>query len=196
MTDPESPLATAPRLGTPERVARQRELLTLDAFYDSHRTLWLRYATLQVGDRDQAARLVRAVHDQLTQDWEQVLRRQSVPEYAWAALKDHIHNWLAERGRLPVMADTAAFHAAVRKLLWSEQQDGFEVLEHELGLYTAIDELTERQSDVIVLRYVLSAGDHDIAAYLGTTADAVRAHVTQAKARLALRLRTAPGEQP
>ena len=94
------------------------------------------------------------------------------------------------------MADTAAFHAAVRKLLWSEQQDGFEVLEHELGLYTAIDELTERQSDVIVLRYVLSAGDHDIAAYLGTTADAVRAHVAQAKARLALRLRTAPGEQP
>ncbi|MEU3459240.1 sigma-70 family RNA polymerase sigma factor [Streptomyces sp. NPDC006733] len=178
----------APALATPEQVAQRRANLTLAAFYEYHRTLWLRYALLQVGDRHQAARLVREVHDQLAQDWELVLRQESVPQYAWTALKDHIHHWLTLHRRTPVMPDTAAFRAAMRKLLVRELQDGWALLESELGLYTAISELPERQCDVIVLRYVLKAEDHDIAEYLGTTTDTVRSHVMRAKDRLATKL--------
>lgn len=196
MTDTEGRLATAAGFATPGQVARRRSNLTLDAFYGYHRKLWLRYAMLQVGDRDQAARLVRAVRDQLAQDWEQVLQRKSVPEYAWAALKDHIHAWLAKRNREPAMPDTAAFHAAMRKLLMRELMDEFAVLESELGLYAAISRLPERQCDVIVLRYVLRAEDSFIADYLGTTTDTVRSHVKRAKERLAVQLKSALKEEP
>ncbi|MBC3843496.1 hypothetical protein GXW82_34685 [Streptacidiphilus sp. 4-A2] len=92
-----SPALAAPPPASSARVARRRENLTLDAFYTYHRKLWLRYAMLQVGDRAQAAQLVRAVHAQLARDWEHVLRQQSVPQYAWAALKDHVHEWLVAR---------------------------------------------------------------------------------------------------
>ncbi|WP_329128990.1 RNA polymerase sigma factor [Streptomyces sp. NBC_01476] len=195
MTDaPRNRPAAAPSLIPPQR-GTHRELLTFDAFCAYHSKLWLRYAFLQVGNRRTAARIVRAVREQLEQDWEAALRQKSVPSYAWAVLKDHLAVWLAEHDRLPVMPETAAFHAAVRKILLRELQDEFAVLESELGLYTAISRLPENQCDVIVLRYVLGADDQDVAGYLGVNEATVRSHIRYAKLRLARQMKELREEQ-
>jgi RNA polymerase sigma-70 factor (ECF subfamily) len=182
---PGNPLAAVPSLVQLHHKAARRAMVTFEGFYTYHHKLWLRYASLQVGSRITATRILDDVHDQLVQDWDVVLRQESVPAYAWTVLKDHLAVWLAEHDREPVLPDTAAFHAAVRKILLREMQDEFAVLESELGLYTAISRLPENQCDVIVLRYVLGVGDEDIAAYLGTTEATVRSHIRHAKDRLA-----------
>ncbi|QMU76640.1 sigma-70 family RNA polymerase sigma factor [Streptacidiphilus sp. PB12-B1b] len=186
---PDDLLAAAPVLVSPERLAQRRETLTLNAFVTYHHKLWLRYATLQVVDGRQAAQLVRQVCEQLAQEWDEVLLKPSVPQYAWTVLKDHTAAWLGERSRTPVVPDTKEFRDAISRLLLREATGEFDVLESELGLYGAIAELPERQYDVITLRYAFDMADHDIAATLGITAETVRSHAMRAKRRLAVKLK-------
>jgi RNA polymerase sigma factor (sigma-70 family) len=151
--------------------------------------MWLRYATLQVIDGKQAAQLVRQVCEQLAQEWDEVLLKPSVPQYAWTVLKDHTAVWLGEHARTPVVPDTKEFRDAISRLLLRETTGEFDVLEGELGLYGAIAELPEREYDVITLRYAFDIADHEIAATLGITTETVRSHAMRAKNRLAVKLR-------
>jgi len=162
--------------------------LTFDAFHEYHHKLWLRYAQTQVGSRADADTVVAATCRHLLRNWAYVLEQESVPAYTWAVLREQIHNWLDKRGRGPALAGTAAFDAACRKLLLYELRDEFAVLESEIGLYSAIAELPERQYDVIVLRYVLGCTDEEVAEYLGFRLATVRSHVRHAKRKLAARL--------
>jgi RNA polymerase sigma factor (sigma-70 family) len=173
--------------------ARRRLLLSFDAFDASHHRLWLRYAHTQAGSREAAQRIVEDACRHLLEHWEHALRQESLTEYAWTVLKEHVAHWLGERGLRPQLAETAAFHAAVRKALLHELRDEFAVLEGEIGLYAAIGRLPERQYDVIVLRYVLGCSEEEVAGYLGFQTATVRSHIRYAKRKLARELHTAPG---
>ncbi|MFJ4923394.1 RNA polymerase sigma factor [Streptomyces sp. NPDC088725] len=164
---------------------RRRLALTFDAFDTHHHKLWLRYAHTQVGKRSTAEAVVDATCARLMEHWDHVLTQESVPQYAWAVLKEEVARWLDARGRRPVLVDTAAFHIAIRKLLLHEMRDQFAVLEGEIGLYAAIARLPERQYDVVVLRYVLQVPDDEVAEYLGIEVATVRSHVRHARRRLA-----------
>lgn len=172
---------------------RRRLLLSFDAFDASHHRLWLRYAHTQAGTREAAQSIVENACRHLLAHWEHALRQQSLTEYAWTVLKEHVAQWLGERGLRPQLAETAAFHTAARKALLHELRDEFAVLEGEIGLYAAIGRLPERQYDVIVLRYVLGCSEEEVAGYLGFETATVRSHIRYAKRRLARELRTAPG---
>ncbi|MEV7681395.1 sigma-70 family RNA polymerase sigma factor [Streptomyces sp. NPDC088341] len=168
---------------------RRRLALTFDAFDTHHHTLWLRYAHTQVGGRAAAEQVVDAACARLLDHWQYVLSRESVPQYAWAVLKEEVARWLDEHGAPePLLADTAAFHAAIRKLLLPDTNDQFAVLEGEIGLYTAISRLPERQYDVVVLRHVLQVPDEEVAEYMGIEIATVRSHVRHARRRLAKEL--------
>ncbi|MEV0778976.1 sigma factor-like helix-turn-helix DNA-binding protein [Streptomyces sp. NPDC050433] len=169
--------------------ARQGRLgLTFDAFHAYHRELWMRYAHTQVGGRPAAESVVDTACARLKRDWRHVLAQESVPQYAWAVLKEEVHRWLDARGLQPLLVGTAAFHAAVGKLLLHGTRDEFAVLENELGLYGAIAGLPERQYDVIVLRFVLGGDEEQVAEYLGIELATVRSHVRHARRRLAREL--------
>ncbi len=158
--------------------------VTFDAFHEYHHKLWLRYAHTQVGTRAAAQSVVEDACADLLEHWDHALEQDSVPQFAWTLLKEHLRKWLDSRGLQPVLVGTAAFHAAIRKLLVHEMRDEFAVLESELGLYQAIAELPDRQYDVIVVRYVLGHEVEEVAHYLGITAATVRSHVRHAKRRL------------
>lgn len=164
--------------------------LTFDAFDTHHHKLWLRYAHTQVGKQAAAESVVDATCARLLEHWPHVLLQESVPQYAWAVLKEEVARWLDDHGRRPVLVDTAAFHVAVRKLLLHEMRDQFAVLEGEIGLYAAIARLPERQ-----LRYVLQVPDDDVAEYLGIEAATVRSHVRHARRRLAKDLQMRESEK-
>lgn len=172
---------------------RRRLLLSFDAFDTAHHRLWLRYAHTQVGSREAAHRVVEDACRHLLEHWEHALRQESLPAYAWTVLKEHVAKWLAERRQRPLLAETAAFHAAARKPLLSELCDEFAVLEGEMGLYAAIARLPERQYDAVVLRYLLGCTEEEVADYLGFETATVRSHISYAKRKLARELRTPPG---
>ncbi|MFE2637775.1 sigma-70 family RNA polymerase sigma factor [Streptomyces scopuliridis] len=178
--------------GTDHRLA-----LTFDAFDARHHTLWLRYAHTQVGSRAAAETVVDATCARLLGHWPHVLTQESVARYAWALLKEEVAWWLDDHDREPALVDTAAFHAAVRKLLdhenhenhkKQEKHDQFDVLQREIRLYGAISRLPERQYDVVVLRYVLQVPDEEVAEYMGIEVATVRSHVRHARRRLARHL--------
>ncbi|WP_329037922.1 sigma-70 family RNA polymerase sigma factor [Streptomyces sp. NBC_01725] len=174
----------------PDEDARQGRLgLTFDAFHDYHRELWMRYAHSQVGGRPAAETVVDNACAHLKRDWKHALAQESVSRYAWSLLKEETHRWLDERGLQPLLVDTAAFHAAVAKLLRHDTRDRFTVLEGELGLYGAIaDLLPERQYDIIVLRFVLGEDEENVAEYLGIELATVRSQAQHARRRLAREL--------
>ncbi|MFF2183892.1 sigma-70 family RNA polymerase sigma factor [Streptomyces sp. NPDC058155] len=183
--------APSPR-DAPGEDSRQGRLgLTFDAFHDYHRELWMRYAHTQVGGRPAAETVVDNACAHLKRDWKHALAQESVSRYAWSLLKEETHRWLGERGLQPLLVGTAAFHAAIAKLLRHDTRDEFTVLEDELGLYSAITELPERQYDVIVLRFVLGEDEENVAEYLGIELATVRSQAQHARRRLARELNLA-----
>ncbi|RDG39110.1 sigma-70 family RNA polymerase sigma factor [Streptomyces corynorhini] len=170
---------------SPGEPPERRLALTFDAFDAHHHRLWLRYAHTQVGGRAAAESVVDSACARLLAHWPHVLLQESVARYAWAVLKEEVAHWLEARGLRPALVDTAAFHAAIRKLLRYESPDRFAVLQDEIALYSAISRLPERQYDVIVLRHVLRIPDEVVAEYLGVELATVHSHVRHARRRLA-----------
>ncbi|MCM2389926.1 RNA polymerase sigma factor [Streptomyces albipurpureus] len=171
----------------PRFVPRSRTV-TFGAFHEYHRKLWMRYAHVQVGSREAAERVVHKAFAQLRSTWDYALCQESVHSYAWTLLKEQVDTWLYERGLEPQLAEAAGFERAIRRLLIDELLDGFVVLAEEIGLYSAISELPERQQDVIVLRYVLACTDEKTADFLGIETSTVRSNIRHARAALASKL--------
>lgn len=162
----------------------QTRSVTFQAFHAYHRKLWMRYAHTQVGGRAAEA-VVQAAFTRLRQNWAHALEQESVPRYAWTLLKEEVEAWLDTRDRKPQLVGTAAFDQAIRRLLLHELRDEFAVLSEEIGLYSAISELPERQQDVIVLRFVLNCTEVETAEFLGVRTGTVRSHIRHARRRLA-----------
>ena len=101
-----------------------------------------------------------------------------------------MERWLATHDRPPALAETAPFARAVRRELL-DYRERFALLESELGLYTAIAHLPERQYDIVVLRYVLGYTDEQISYCTGIKISTVRSNARHAKRRLARELNMA-----
>jgi RNA polymerase sigma-70 factor (ECF subfamily) len=144
----------------------------------------MRYAHIHVGGRPAAEMVVDAVCAKLRASWVHVLAQESVPQYAWMVLKEEVHSYLARRRMTPQLGE-AAMRTAIQKLLLHEMRDELQVISEEIGLYTAISQLPERQYDVIVLRYLLGREEDEVAEYLGIDAATVRSHVRHARRSLA-----------
>ncbi|MFD7552478.1 sigma factor-like helix-turn-helix DNA-binding protein [Streptomyces sp. NPDC059816] len=172
--------------GSSARRHRSRTV-TFEAFHAFHRTLWMRYARVHVG-RDAAEGVADRAFRSLRRDWEHALVQESVPQYGWTLLKDEVDAWLEVRGLKPLLAESAGFERAVRRMLFDELCDEFAVLSEEIGLYSAIAVLPERQQDVIVLRYVLTRTDEETADFLGIECATVRSNIRHAKNSLARKL--------
>jgi RNA polymerase sigma factor (sigma-70 family) len=175
------------RAASPLPYPGRRLVLTFEAFHDTYHRAWLRFAHLQVGDRAAAEAIVQDLCTQLACDWTHVLKQGSVQSYAWALLKEHVAFWLYEHNRQVALVETAAFAAAITRML-RLTRERFAILEGEIGLYAAIARLPERQYDVIVLRYVLGYPDSEVGALLGVKEPTVRSHVRFAKRRLSAEL--------
>ncbi|MEU0990016.1 sigma-70 family RNA polymerase sigma factor [Streptomyces sp. NPDC005953] len=179
MSDPRLPVASA--------AVVQSRSVTFQAFHTFHRKMWMRYAHTQVGGRAVEA-VVQAAFARLQQNWDHALQQESVPRYAWTLLKDEVDTWLAARDRQPQLVGTAAFYQAIQRARFQELCDEFAVLSEEIGLYTAISELPERQQDVIVLRFVLNCTEEETADFLGIRTGTVRSHIRHARRRIATAL--------
>ncbi|MFC4470391.1 sigma-70 family RNA polymerase sigma factor [Streptomyces xiangluensis] len=101
--------------------------------------------------------------------------------YAWAILKNRITDQQRKRSRRPEPMDIAAFEAALR----DHAEDPFDVLADAIVLYEAARRLSERQRDLIVLRYGMGYSTAEAAALLGLEEATVRSHLCQARRRLA-----------
>ncbi|MDI5964925.1 RNA polymerase sigma factor [Streptantibioticus silvisoli] len=162
--------------------------LTLDSVVRRNGHAWLRYAHLHTGSRDAAMNVMRATATELGRTWPSVLRQPSVAAHIRKVFTAQVERWLVEHDRGPRMPETAAFQAAVRKMMLWETQGCFALLESRLGLYSAISDLPEQQYDVIVLRFVLQESIEDIAEYLGITTNTVSTNIRAAKENLTRRL--------
>jgi RNA polymerase sigma-70 factor (ECF subfamily) len=159
---------------------------TFEAFYELHQESWLRFALAQVGGREAAEQIVDGVTNHLADSWKHVLHQHNVERYAWAVLKTFIERWLNDHGARPAFVETSAFDRVAQAMNYSKEQFG--LMEESLGLYSAIRGLSERQHDVIVLRYVLGYSDQRVGFLLGIDPKTVRSHVRFAKQRLARQL--------
>jgi RNA polymerase sigma-70 factor (ECF subfamily) len=183
-----SPSPSGSREGRAEPSARAGQLaLTFEAFHDSHRKLWMRYAHTQVGSSSQAEAVVDAAGARLKATWSHVLLQESVPQYAWMVLKEEVHRRLDARGLAPQLGD-AAFRTALQKLLLHEMRDELAVISQEIGLYAAISHLPERRYDVVVLRFLLGMTDEEVAEHLGIDRATVHSHIRHARRSLAKEL--------
>ncbi|MFF2847385.1 RNA polymerase sigma factor [Streptomyces sp. NPDC058001] len=121
------------------------------AFHQLYRARYVRWAEAHLGSRADAEEAVDSAFEQLAIDWAQVLR-QPVPEaYAWKVVKNRTIDVARDRGRRPSVVDVASFETrALHRAV-----DPIGELEESLSIYQAINQLPERQFDVIVLRYCL-----------------------------------------
>ena len=155
---------------------------SFDAFHDRHQLAWVRYAHAQTGSREAAEQIVDALALHLDEHWPSLERGEKAAQHAWKVLKATVARWLREHETGPGFVETAAFDRAARVL--AESRDSFAAMEESLGLYSAISRLPGCQFDAIILRYVLSYSDSQIASLLGVTESTVRSNVRHGKKRL------------
>ncbi|MFJ6574185.1 RNA polymerase sigma factor [Streptomyces sp. NPDC091292] len=149
-------------------------------FHQLCRVRYMRWAEAHLGSRADAEEAVDSAFEQLAIDWVHVLR-QPVPEaYAWRVVKNRTIDAARGRSRRPSVVDVATFET--RALHWAVDPIG--ELEESLSIYQAINQLPERQFDVIVLRYCLGYDTSETADVMGITVAGVRSTARYAKRRL------------
>ncbi|GAA2500488.1 hypothetical protein GCM10010406_41240 [Streptomyces thermolineatus] len=170
-----------PAENSPELQGLLRSLPTVfAAFHDTYARPYLGYAHLNLGNRDDAVRVVEQVFTELGRTWDDVMLQGNYRAHGWATLKEHVVAMLALHGRQQAMVETATFDSVLRA-----GRRRMADLESGLGLYAAIARLPERQSDIVILRHVLGWETKAIADLMGIELASVRSHLRMARNRLA-----------
>lgn len=158
-------------LPRPSRITQDAQpLIVFQAFHDSYRGPYVRWAELYLGSRADAE---DAVHDallELMKKWSMVLAQAEPAAYAWWLVKNRVKDAARSRSRRQKMTD-AIF--ATRALY--DTIDPIGELETSMALWEAIDALPERQHDVFLIRFSLGYSNRDTAHVLGITEATVRA---------------------
>ncbi|MBR4703344.1 MAG: sigma-70 family RNA polymerase sigma factor [Oscillospiraceae bacterium] len=119
--------------------------------------------------------------------WEKVETLRGLPErrlfnYVYTTVHNAALSHLARRGRLPGLSlDDPALAVADRK---PGPEEALLSLERERDFRAAMDRLEEGPRQLLILRYVLEAGDEEIAESLGVQKDSVRMLLTRARRKL------------
>ncbi|MFI9254949.1 sigma factor-like helix-turn-helix DNA-binding protein [Streptomyces sp. NPDC053069] len=150
--------------------------LDFQAFFLMNAEAYTKYARLHLRE-ELAQEAVHGTFLTILNEWEVFLGRSEPAAWAWKVLRRSV----AERAGI-VSRDHVVAQAmrGARATL-----DG---MTSDLGLFSAIAELPERQFDVIVLRYVLGCGTGQISELLGVGPTTVRYYERLARGRLARRL--------
>ncbi|MER5259845.1 sigma-70 family RNA polymerase sigma factor [Streptomyces sp. NPDC002855] len=170
-----APVATL----VPADVEREQAValpLTFQAFYLMNVEAYTQYARLHLRE-EPALEAVHGTFLTILREWEAFLGHSEPAAGAWKVLRRSVaeRTGIAPRDRVvaQVMRDARAT---------------LEGMTSDLGLFSAIAELPERQFDVIVLRYVLGYGTAQISELLGVSSATTRSCARLAKGRLARRL--------
>ncbi|WP_037866858.1 RNA polymerase sigma factor [Streptomyces sp. NRRL S-1868] len=166
----------------------KRRQLAFRAFHRYYRRAYLRYAELQLGDRQVAERVVHLVFVSLLKGWNRLMEEANPARSAWAHLREAVDEVLIHEDRPSALPETAAF-ARVRRAVLEGTRDEFAVMESSVGLYPAIARLPARQLDTVVLYYVQGYSTAQTAQIMGVDEATVRSHRQHARQRLALDLK-------
>jgi RNA polymerase sigma-70 factor (ECF subfamily) len=150
------------------------------AFHEQYYLSYCEYATLLLGNKDEAIEVVDDLFTHLAINWARLMGTESPMAKAWAMLKIVVTAHLDAYERQRAVAETALFRKALDRA-----RDEFEIMESTIGLYTAIAGLSGRLFDVVVLRYVLGYPNQRIAAIMAIEETTVRTHLYQARRKLA-----------
>ncbi|MFF7636091.1 RNA polymerase sigma factor [Kitasatospora sp. NPDC008050] len=170
---------------TGKDAASARLRLSYQVFCEIHGRAWLAFARTRIGNRADAELVVTAMRTDLAEQWSHALRHPLPAAYAWRLLKSHLHSWTWDEDALAVEATTFAAVIGGFKELAGES---LRTEEDQIGLYSSILALPDRQRDAVILRYVLDLDDQEIAAYLDRPVETVRSSLRHARERLARRL--------
>jgi len=154
--------------------------LDFTAFHQMHREAYVRWSERQLGNRADAEEAVDCAFEHLALEWETVLGMEKPAAYAWQVMKHRTIDVARARGRRPAPADLAAFDTAELR----RTCDPIGQMEESLHLFGAIGSLSERQQDVIMMRYGLGYSAATTALHLGITEAGVRSIARQARRRL------------
>jgi RNA polymerase sigma factor (sigma-70 family) len=147
-----------------------------EAFFAMNGARYTAYARLHLRE-DLAEAAVHAAFLTIVCEWEVFLGHPEPAAWAWQVLRRSV----AEQ------AGTVSLQLVLQQAM-RDARATLDGMTSELGLFTAIAELPERQFDVIVLRYVLGYTTRHIAELLGLADAAVRQHQRRARERLATKL--------
>ncbi|MEU5610555.1 sigma-70 family RNA polymerase sigma factor [Streptomyces sparsogenes] len=150
------------------------------AFHQLYREAYVRWAEIHLGSNADAEEAVDHAFEQLALAWPTVLSQPTPEAYAWRVVKNRTIDLARRRGRRPVVADVAAFETHDLRTA----TDPIDELETSLLVYEAINELPDRQRDVIVLRYSLGYDAATTARILGISPAGVRSTARHARRRL------------
>jgi Sigma-70, region 4 len=172
-------------------VRPRKPRLTFEAFCTEHEAAWRGIASAHLPDEEAVQTALRGARDDLWQDWARILRMPVPAFHAWTVVKAKIGETLMVLqllGRLDSVTGTAP--EWVRDVRHALTRAGHE-LDGESGwleLHRAINGLTDRRRDVVLLKFWLDLPDATIAGYLDTTEANVRSTASQALDRIAAAL--------
>ncbi|GHH81405.1 hypothetical protein GCM10017771_03230 [Streptomyces capitiformicae] len=150
--------------------------LDFQAFFMMNREAYTKYARLHLRE-ELAQEAVHGTFLTILSEWEVFLGHSEPAAWAWKLLRRSV----AERAGI-----ISRNHVVARAM--RDARATLDGMTSDLGLFSAIAELPERQFDVIVLRYVLGCGTEQISDLLGVSPATVRSHDRLARRRLARRL--------
>ncbi|MEU9749397.1 sigma-70 family RNA polymerase sigma factor [Streptomyces niveus] len=151
-------------------------------FHQTHRPTYIRYAEAFLHNRTDAEEAIDDAMEHLLKRWDMVQTSENPPAYAWEVVKNRIRDYgRAKKRRLPTISiEPAAFDTVALR----HTSDPIGQLIESMALFWALGTLTERQRDVLVLRYLQDVPPAIVADTLGITRATVRSTVRHACARL------------
>lgn len=118
-------------------------------FHDDRYKPYLHFAYKQLGSDADAEDAADKTFDEIMNNWQRMLGMENLPGYAWSILKSRISDQRRKRDRQALPTDLSAFAAVV------DGRDDFAAVHGRLQFAQAIEHLSERQRDAVILRFGL-----------------------------------------
>ncbi|CAG6395257.1 RNA polymerase sigma factor [Actinacidiphila cocklensis] len=142
--------------------------LEYEAFYLGHQAAFHDYAEVNLGHHENAVETVHRGFLEILGSWETLLSAGNLEQQAWAIMRRLVTTQLEADGRPPALVINGPIHRALSTTqILDAARDQLQLMDSSRGLYAAIADLPARQSDVIVLRYVIGYDSARIAWLLG-----------------------------
>lgn len=154
--------------------------LDFTAFHKQHRKTYVRWAERNLSSRADAEEAIDQAFEELALSWHSVLAHENPAAYAWRVMKNRTIDYARARRRRPALTDTLAFQT----LALRDAADPIGELEDSLALAHAVDTLSERQRDVVHLRFYEQYSYAQIAVHMGITEPGARSLSRAARQKL------------
>jgi DNA-directed RNA polymerase specialized sigma24 family protein len=160
--------------------------LAYAAFCATHERAWTALSRARIGDRATADLVVVAMETHLSRTWDSAMRHPMPAAYAWRLINQHVDDWVADEPETEVEMTT---FISVIDSFRNLAAQALEEMPEQIGLYSAILALPDRQRAVVILRYVLDLDETVIGEYIDRPIATVRSNLRHARARLAKQLK-------